>query len=302
MVTLKQNFKNIQVDPWTIQQALCWAGSFLQEKVPDPRLSAEVLLGSVRGLNRPGLIVHFDHTLPEKEKHQFQEKIFRRADQEPIAYLVGQKEFWSLQFTVNPQVLIPRPETELLVEQAILIASSRPAPMVLVELGTGSGAVAVALAKSLNPSRTTRILATDISVGAINAARKNIDAHGLGKTIHLVQGDWLTPFSTRSRWIDLLISNPPYISELEMRSLPKTVKRYEPIKALYGGSDGLEALRQIIAQAANQLNPGGWLLLEIGETQGPRIKALAQQYPFSSITVLRDHAGKDRILKASYHG
>jgi release factor glutamine methyltransferase len=287
----------------TVQQALAWAGSCLQaEGLPDPRLSAELLLGSVLGLDRQGLIVHFDQSLEDKEGLVFQEKVLRRAEHEPIAYLTGQKEFWSLNFEVNPDVLIPRPETELLVQETLSILSTQPEPMTLVELGTGSGAISIALSKSLNPQSTTRLIATDIARGALRTARKNAALHGVEKTIHFVQGDWLKPFSSRSRWIDLLVSNPPYISELEMLSLPRTVKGYEPVKALSGGFDGLEAIRQIFHQGARQLKSGGWLLLEIGETQGRQILTLAQEHHFNPTTILRDHAGKDRVLKACYHG
>jgi len=136
--------------PCTVQQALVWAGSCLQaEGIPDPRLSAELLLGSVLGLDRLGLIIHSDQSLDEKEGLFFQEKVLRRVRHEPIAYLTGHKEFWSLNFEVNPDVLIPRPETEMLVDEALGIVSTQTGPMTLVELGTGSGAISIALTKSL---------------------------------------------------------------------------------------------------------------------------------------------------------
>ncbi len=289
--------------PCTVQQALAWAGSFLQDQgLPDPRLSAELLLGSVLGLERPGLILHRDRSLDKKEGLVFQEKVLRRAEHEPVAYLVGQKEFWSLTFEVGPEVLIPRPETELLVEQTLGILSNRAGTITVIELGTGSGAVSIALSKSLIHPLTTRLIATDISRGALRTAQKNAGLHGMGKTIHFVQGDWLRPFSSQSRWIDLLVSNPPYVSDKEFLQLPTTVRRFEPLKALAGGRDGLEAIRLIFKQTVKQLKPGGWIILEIGETQGSRVLNLAREYHFNPITVLRDHAGKDRVLKACYHG
>ena len=288
---------------WTIQQALNWADEYLQaEGLPDPRLSAELLLGSVLGLDRLGLIVHFDQSLDEPEWALFQEKVLRRAGHEPIAYLLGQKEFWSLNFEVNPEVLIPRPETELLVEESIKILSDRTGLKTLVELGTGSGAISIALAKSTDHPETIHFLATDISWEALRTAKKNVFDHKLEKKIQLVQGDWLKPFSFRERWIDLLISNPPYVSDNEMDSLPLTVKGYEPLKALAGGPDGLEAIRNILQQAEKQLKVKGWLLLEIGETQGDQVLKLAQHHHFITTTIHRDYAGKDRILKACYHG
>jgi release factor glutamine methyltransferase len=288
---------------WTIRQALAWAGSCLRAKgLPDSRLSAELLLGSVLGLDRLGLIIHANQSLDEKEGLIFQEKVLRRAGHEPIAYLTGHKEFWSLNFEVNPNVLIPRPETEMLVDETLSIVSTQTGPMTLVELGTGCGAISIALSRSLKHLKTTVLIATDLSQGALRTAQKNAALHRVEKNIHFVQGDWLRPFSSHSRWIDLLVSNPPYISELELFSLPETVKGYEPVKALSGGLDGLESLRQIFHQAVTQLKTGGWLLLEIGETQGPQVLTLAQEHHFNPTTILRDHAGKDRVLKACYHG
>ena len=254
------------------------------------------------GLDRLELIVKFNQSLDEKEGSIFQEKVLRRAGHEPVAYLIGQKEFWSLNFQVNQEVLIPRPETELLVEETLRILSTQPGPITLVELGTGSGAVSIALAKSLISPTTTRILATDISRTAINMARENAVIHEVEKNIHFIQGDWLRPFSSQSRWIDLLVSNPPYISDLDITHLPLTVKKFEPLKALCGGLDGLEAVRLIFKQAIRQLKIGGWIVLEIGETQGSQVRNLAQEHHLNSITILRDHAGKDRVLRARYHG
>lgn len=289
--------------PCTIQQALAWAGSFLQDKdLPDPRLSAELLLGSVIGLERLGLILHNNRPLNEKEGLVFQEKVLRRAEHEPVAYLTGQKEFWSLIFEVNPKVLIPRPETELLVEQTLGILSSQTGPITIIELGTGSGAISIALSKSLTHPLTTRLIATDISRGALGTAQKNAVLHGVEKTIHFAQGDWLRPFSSQSRWIDLLVSNPPYVSEKDILQLPTTVQSFEPLKALSGGQDGLEAIRLIFKQAVKQLKLGAWIILEIGEKQGSQVLNLAQKYHFNPVTVLRDLAGKDRVLKACYHG
>jgi release factor glutamine methyltransferase len=288
---------------WTIQQALNWADEYLQaESLPDPRLSAELLLGSVLGLDRLGLIVHFDQSLDEPEWALFQEKVLRRVSHEPIAYLLGQKEFWSLNFEVNSDVLIPRPETELLVEESIKILSARTGLKTVVEPGTGSGAISIGLAKSTDHPETIHFLATDISWEALRTAQKNVFNHKVEKKIHLVQGDWLGPFSSRERWIDLLVSNPPYVSDNEMDNLPLTVKRYEPLKALAGGHDGLKALRDILQQAEKQLKIGGWIVLEIGETQGRQVLNLAQTHHFHPAIVRRDYSGKDRVLKACYHG
>jgi release factor glutamine methyltransferase len=198
--------------------------------------------------------------------------------------------------------LIPRPETELLVEESIKILSARTGLKTVVEPGTGSGAISIGLAKSTDHPETIHFLATDISWEALRTAQKNVFNHKVEKKIHLVQGDWLGPFSSRERWIDLLVSNPPYVSDNEMDNLPLTVKRYEPLKALAGGHDGLKALRDILQQAEKQLKIGGWIVLEIGETQGRQVLNLAQTHHFHPAIVRRDYSGKDRVLKACYHG
>jgi release factor glutamine methyltransferase len=287
----------------TIRQALIWGTTYLQaEGLPDPRLSAELLLGSVLGLDQTGLLIFFDRALKECEQASFAEKVCRRARHEPIAYLTGQKEFWSLNFEVDSNVLIPRPETELLVEEALKILSDRPENQTLVELGTGSGAVAVSLAKSTPHRRSPHLLATDFFGPALQIARKNAGHHGVDRIISFIQGEWLTPFTSRRQWIDLLVSNPPYIAEAEFFALPTTVKNYEPRKALLGGPDGLRDIKAIIQQAGQQLKAGGWLLLEIGESQGSRVLKLARENRFDPALILKDYAGRDRLLKACYHG
>lgn len=290
-------------DPRTIRQALAWAVNCLQkEDLPDPRLSAELILGSVLKMDRLGLLLSSNQIFPDTEARSFKEKVFRRAGHEPIAYLLGQKEFWSLDFEVNPFVLIPRPETELLVEEALKCLSDRQGHQTVVELGTGSGAVAVALAKSIPDPKSLRIVATDFSRTALQTAFRNAGRHGVEAAVYFVQGDWLTPFSFKQRWIDLVVSNPPYIAEAEIFGLPTTVKNYEPLKALWGGPDGLEAIRSIIRQAGRQLKTGGWVFLEIGESQGAQVLGLARENRFEPAAILKDYAGRDRVLSACCHG
>ena len=294
---------NFSRESWTIRQALGWATSCLQSaELPDPRLSAELLLGSILGLDRSGLLLAYDQPIQEADRGNFKEKVGQRSEQKPIAYLTGRKEFWSLDFEVSPDVLIPRPETELLVEETILILSSRAGQATVVELGTGSGAVIVALAKSLFPLKKTRFLATDRSRRALETAGKNAAYHQVKDLISFIQGDWLTPFSIKKRWIDVLVSNPPYIAEADVAHLPPSVQAFEPRGALCGGEDGLEAIRLIIQQAGEQLKTGGWLLLEIGETQAAEVLQFAHDHSFDHTTIRRDYSGKDRILKACYHG
>jgi release factor glutamine methyltransferase len=288
---------------WTIRQALVRAAAYLQsENLPDPCLSAELLLGSVLGLDRLGLLMAYDQPMHEIERRLFEEKVVQRSKHHPIAYLTGHKEFWSLDFEVNSGVLIPRPETELLVEETIGILSDRREGSTVVELGTGSGAVIIALTKSIDPQKKTRFLATDRSRWALETARKNAIHHQVEDRISFVQGDWLVSFSDKERWIDVLVSNPPYIAETDIPHLPATVKDFEPPEALYGGADGLEAIGLIFQQATEQLKPGGWLVLEIGEAQAAQVLKLTQTLLFDQTTIRRDYAGKDRILKACYHG
>lgn len=287
----------------TVQEALVWGASCLKKAmVPDPRLSAEILLASVLAVRRLELIVRSDQSLNPQTWAAFRTKVFRRSRQEPIAYLTGEKEFWSLPFRVNHEVLIPRPETELLVETALSLPWPEEGTKTMVELGTGSGAVVISLLRSLPRPDTWRCLASDRSFQALAVAQENARRHGVEDTIHWVVGDWLTPFARRHRWIDLLLSNPPYISEAEFPVLPTTVRDYEPRSALSGGSDGLEALRKIIRQAADHLRIGGWMLLEMGETHGETLREWAKSFSFQPVEILKDYAGKNRVLKACYHG
>ena len=292
-----------EASPWTIRESLAWAEATLKvQGIPDARLSAELILGLELGLDRIGLLTASNRSLPEGTWEPFEKKIIRRGRDEPVAYLLGEKEFWSLPFNVNPSVLIPRPETELLVEEALELLKEHPDFKTIGEAGTGSGAVIVALAKSMSPSRALQFWATDLSWPALQTARENARRHGVLEKIFFIQGDWLSGLSVKEPWLDLLLSNPPYVAEQEILQLPRTVKAYEPLKALRGGQDGLEGLRIIFNQAKGRLKKGAWLLLEIGETQAEPVIALARGHHFSRISIRRDYAGKDRILRAAYHG
>jgi release factor glutamine methyltransferase len=287
----------------TVRECLSWTGAFFERQgIPDGRLSAEVILGSILGRDRVGILIRGNQLLEGRDWQAFQEKILRRAAHEPVAYLVGEKEFWSLTFDVNPDVLIPRPETELLVEMSLSIIEADHNLKNIVELGTGSGAIAIALAKSVSPDRSFCIVATDRSAPALKTAGTNARRHGVQDKVDFVQGDWLSPFSYRQRWIDLLIANPPYIASGEMAGLPVTVKAYEPLQALEGGLEGLGSIRTILSQAKEQLKPGGWLLMEIGELQGEKVLQLASKHHFSPASIMKDYANKDRVLKARFHG
>jgi release factor glutamine methyltransferase len=254
----------------------------------------------VLGLDRLGLFLHYDQPLTAGELGAFKKKLVRRADREPMAYIVGQKEFWSLSFAVDPSVLIPRPETELLVDETQALIRDHRGPGTIVELGTGSGAIIVSLAKAMiQDSRPgKRLVAVDRSAAALKTAAANARSQGVERAVQFIRGDWLAPFNGRRPWMELLVSNPPYLSASDLAGLDRGIRDYEPLEALDGGVDGLDAVRVIVAQARTHLIGGGWLLLEIGETQGHRVMDLARGKGFEAVQILRDLAGKDRVLKA----
>jgi release factor glutamine methyltransferase len=290
---------------WTVLKTVTWSREYLQGKgVSEPRLSAELLLGSVLGLERLELFLQFDRPLNPAELGDFKALLLRRIQNEPVAYILGRKEFWSLSFAVNPSVLIPRPETELLVEEALALKQSDPSLKNTIELGTGSGAVIISLAKTLlnNTAEPGLMAGTDRSWPALKTAETNARQHQVYQAVSFLQGNWLTPFAPQKKEIQLLISNPPYLTREEIRQLDPGIKKYEPLNALDGGPDGLTAIREILGQARHILQPGGWVLLEIGEEQGPPVLELARRNGFDPAIIRPDYAGKDRVLKGQFNG
>lgn len=257
-----------------------------------PRLDAEVLLAHVLGQDRAWLykypVAHPDPVA----LNRLAELLSRRERREPVAYLTGYKEFFGLEFEVNPAVLIPRPETELLVETALQFAQSRSS-LSIIEVGTGSGCIAVALARHLPAAR---IRAVDISPDALTVARRNAQRHAVADRVDLVQADLLQPVAGP---FDLIASNPPYVShrELVAGTMQPEVARYEPRLALDGGDEGLAVINRLLAQARTKLKPGGWVLVEIGAAQGQAGLHLAREYlPGAEIELKQDLAGLDRLL------
>jgi release factor glutamine methyltransferase len=290
---------------WTVLKTITWSREYLQGKgVPEPRLSAEILLSSVLGLDRLGLFLQFDRPLNPAELAAFKALLLRRAQHEPVAYILGRKEFWSLSFAVNPSVLIPRPETELLVEEALALIQSNPSLKNTIELGTGSGAVIISLVKTLltTSAEPGLMAATDRSWPALKTAEANARQHQVRQAVSFLQGNWLTPFAPHKKKFQLVISNPPYLTGEEIRQLDPGIKHYEPLQALDGGPDGLTAIRELLGQARQILQPAGWLLLEIGERQGPPVLELARRNGFDPVTIRPDYAGKDRVLKGQFNG
>lgn len=254
-----------------------------------PRLDAEVLLGYLLGQERAWLYAHPETILPPEIIDRYRQLLQRRADHEPVAYLTGEREFFGLSFAVAPPVLIPRPETELLVELALSRISG---PARVWDIGAGSGCIAVAVAVH---APQARLIAADISAPALALARQNARRHNVANRVALVQADLLAGLIGP---VDLIISNPPYIPLADMATLAPTVKNYEPALALTDQSTGLTIIKRLLAQAAPRLKPGGAMLIEIGAEQGNVALALAHRYfPHSRFEIKPDLAGKDRVLR-----
>lgn len=243
------------------------------------------------GSSRAALLAHPEHTLTPDQLSDYQTLVHRRASGYPLPYLTGRIEFYGLEFEVTPEVLIPRPETETLVELALARQ-----PATVVDVGTGSGCVAVSLAVHL-PEAT--ICAIEISPAALAVAQRNVERHGVADRVQLMVGDVLNP---RPGPVDLIVSNLPYVSTGACSSLPTSVRDHEPRLALDGGPDGLVIVRRLLAQAPAVLRPGGGLLIEIGADQGEAASSLARTFfPQAAVRMHPDLAGHDRVLEVLPH-
>jgi len=286
----------------TVLEILNWSTQYLKDnQTENPGLNAELLLAHSMNISREKLYIHLYDQIKDREREMLERLIRRRISGEPLQYILGHQEFWSIDLKVDPRVLIPRPETELLVEQCLLILSktlSKKKNVIVLEIGTGSGAIAISLAKE---SKALFILATDISRDALLLAKKNAENAGVSSQIQFVNGDLFYPFrSLRGRGpFDLILSNPPYINRSEIRALAKEVKDHEPIIALDGGEDGLEFYRSITQQAHFYLKDGGWLLLEVGKDQGSKVSEMIKKSRhFKAPELIKDLSGIERVIKA----
>jgi release factor glutamine methyltransferase len=262
-----------------------------------PALDADLLLCEALGIERAALLAHLDDAMPELGRARFEAWLARAADGEPIAYLLGVRGFYDREFAVTPAVLIPRPETELLLEQALAWAETRPVRLA-ADIGTGSGALAVTFAAH---APETAVVAVDLSAEALAVARGNAERHSVAARVTFVQGDLLEPLIARGLRPDLVMANLPYIPAADLPSL--AVTRYEPRLALDGGPDGLDLIRRLLEQAATACVPGALLMLEIGAGQGEAVLAAARhRLPVREATVLRDHAGHDRVVRIEIGG
>ncbi|WP_243041888.1 peptide chain release factor N(5)-glutamine methyltransferase [Dyella sedimenti] len=263
-----------------VRQALAGAAHALGD-----RLEAELLLVHVLGKPRSWLIAHADDALDDAQAAAFDALVRRRRDGEPVAYLVGHRGFWSLELEVTPATLIPRPETELLVELAL---ARLPAQARVADLGTGSGAIALSIA---HERPQAQVVATDASEAALAVARRNAARLGIGN-VRFVPGDWLAPLPGER--FDAIVSNPPYI-EAGDPHLGQGDLRFEPTSALASGADGLDDIRRIVADARAHLHPGGWLMMEHGWNQGAAVRALLEAAGYGEVFTAQDLEGRDRI-------
>lgn len=274
--------------PATAGEALQAARDRLATASQNPRRDAEVLLAHVLGADQTALLTHPERVLTAAESAQYEEFLVRRTASEPMQYITGVQEFYGLPFAVSPHVLIPRPETELLVE-AVLKRVNPQSQARILDVGTGSGAIAVSLAYALPRAQVTAI---DLSPAALEVARSNAETHGVSERITWVQSDLLA--AVTSLQFDVVVSNPPYIADREV--LEPQVANYEPHTALYAGPTGLEAYVRLIPQARKVLKPNGWLLLEIGFGQSSAIRKLLSDW--TGVLFLSDLQGIRRVAVA----
>jgi release factor glutamine methyltransferase len=280
---------------WTVRNLIQWTTKFLASKgVESAALEARILLAHVLGTTQMDVLVRYDETPADADRAAYRELIKRRVDGSPVAYLVGHREFFKLSFDVTPAVLIPRPDTEILVMEGLKHLTGRSSPAVL-DLCTGSGCVAVSVA---HKNRTARVLATDVSVEALEVARRNSAKHGVADRVEFAVGD-LWAAVPEGRTFDVILTNPPYIGENEFTELAVDVRDHEPRLALDGGPDGLAFYRRIADSAGRFLKPGGVLLAEIGWTQEPAVRELfGAAAGLTGLPSVKDGAGHWRVVGA----
>lgn len=281
---------------WTVLKVLRWAAAFLKERgIDSPRTTAELLLAHALNTDRVQLYVRHDQPLERLELSVFKQLLLRRLRREPAAYIIGRKGFWTLDLTVTPDVLIPRPETECLVEAALAVLKKHPAGRCRVlDLGTGSGAIILALAAEA-PEHC--YFASDVSPAAVAIAGRNADQAGVSGRVRLWAAGWFSALKPGGAMFDLIVSNPPYVASAAIDRLAPEIALHEPRLALDGDVDGLCHYRAIIGEAYRYLAPRGSLLLEIGAGQRLAVQQLAQQAEvYEGFSCFRDYSGHDRVV------
>ncbi len=283
---------------WTVLELLKWTTDYFKAKgIDTARLDAEILLGFALGIDRLRLYLDFDKPITTEERTRFRELVKRRADERvPVAYLTGVREFWSLPLAVTPDVLVPRPETETLVEAVLAELPDVEAELTAFDLGTGSGAIALALAKE-RPK--LRVVAGDLSAAALAVAQRNAEALGLADRVRFVQGDGFAP--VLGQRFDVIVSNPPYLAEAEAGQLEPELA-HEPRGALFAGADGAALLRRIVHEAQLCLRPGGLIALELAPAQADELTQCLAERGFDGPRSHRDLGGRPRVVTARSRG
>ena len=288
-----------QENPLSIRGALLWGAQVLSHAgIDNHRLDAEVLLRHVLDMEKEQLYMNGDEPLSAAEEVKFRELLRQRSEREPVAYITGHQEFWSQDFFVSPAVLIPRPETELLVEVALQCVRrlATGSPVKVLDVGTGSGAISVCLAKE---QAASQIFAVDISPVALDVARLNARRHGVADRIRFLPGDLLAPIKSLRTIFNLIVSNPPYIRSGELSLLAPEIREWEPTIALDGGVDGIDSYCRIIEEGHRHLTTGGFIVLEIGADMASAVADLfSRSGYYGPVSVYQDYAGKDRVIAA----
>jgi release factor glutamine methyltransferase len=286
----------------TIRDSLKWAIAVLKKsEIEFPEINADTLLAYVLSCDRTSLYTSPGNAIDDVDLRKYKELIHKRASHVPLQYIAQQVEFMSLNFMVDERVLIPRPETEILVETVLKKAQCNEysdTSIIIMEIGTGSGNIAVSLAKNLS---NAKVYTNDISADALTLAKTNIIRHKVVNRVHLLHGDFFNAFvnCVEKEHVNFVVSNPPYISESEWNRLEPEVREHEPRQALVGGEDGLCFYRKIISDAHHWLKPGGYLVIEIGETQADTIKNMIKnEVNYKEIEIIKDLQGKERIISA----
>ena len=283
-------------EEWTVRRVLEWTIGHLKKHGSDTaRLDAEVLLAHARGCSRIQLYTAYDEVLPDAVRQTMRDLVKRRTNAEPVAYLVGTKEFYSLAFEVNRDVLIPRPDTELLVMESLRLLKGVSAPSIL-ELGVGSGCISTAIAVN---HKSARIVGVEIYAPTMAVAQRNLERHKVADRVELRCGDLFGPLRNGEQF-DILVSNPPYVSSAEILTLAPNVRNHEPHRALDGGGDGLDLIRRIAVGAPAYVRPGGWVLIEFSPEQADSVRSLfsVPGAEFEEVAILSDLAPQPRVLRA----
>ncbi len=277
----------------TVLESLKLSAEYLEKKdIESPRINAELLLAHVLKCKRLDLYLSFERPLSDDEKNNYRELLKRRGLYEPLQYIIGSVEFYGLNLKVNKSVLIPRPETELLVEE-VINSFNKNAELNILDIGTGSGNIVIAIAKNLSMSHVTGV---DISDDALFVAEENAELNGVSENTNFLKRDILKDFQFDKKY-DVVVSNPPYISVTDFKNLQPELRLHEPKVSLTDDSDGYSFYKKISSSARNYLKPGGKMFFEIGMGQSEKIKKLLEENGFEDIVIVKDYSKIDRIIK-----